>query len=523
MLLPARKPMVGVDLPARYFANPSLFIEDMSAKGIKVRETRPARGGHLLIFAETVGDQGKILEIERSDSGYYRRPISAADRDKDSKKSTVVTGVMPIVSEENVRRSIQENQGLNVTGTRLINKASGNSIHKVKVTFDLEEDKSKVDIRKRVMIGNTSCMIEEYKKKTRTMQCYKCQRYGHSQLQCYASERCGRCAGTHSRRDCNSRTSKCANCSGDHMSTDDRCPRVTNFRDRINNKKVGQVNRGMDEVRRWGPEKERHISRPAPQRPQKEVSIDSNFSKKNLTRLSVSLSTQMLRILMNQESGKLRLEHVPSTINDAVNWANFIEDMPAKGIKVRETRPARWGHLLIFAETVGDQGKILEIERSDSGYYRRPISAADKDKDSKKSIVVTGVMPIVSEENVRRSIQENQGLNVTATRLINKASGNSIHKVTTSPRLTWGRELWSATPHVWSRNTRRRNEPCNVISANAMDTVNYSVTPLSDAADVLAPTAGETATHVPASVLTAQETTCQQMTAVPGLPTLETG
>ena len=77
----------------------------------------------------------------------------------------------------------------------------------------------------------------------------------------------------------------------------------------------------MDEVRRRGPEKERHISRPAPQRPQKEVSIDSNFSKKNLTRLSVSLSTQMLRILMSQESGKLRLEYVPSIINEAVNWA----------------------------------------------------------------------------------------------------------------------------------------------------------------------------------------------------------
>ena len=321
LLLPARKPVVGVDLPARYFANPSLFIEDMAAKGIKVRETRPTRGGHLLIFAETVGDQGKLLDIKRNDSGYYRRPISAADRDKDSKKSIVVTGVMPTVSEEDVRRSIQENQGLNVTATRLINKASGNSIHKVKVTFNTEEDKSKVDIRKRVMIGNTSCKIEDYKKKTRTLQCFKCQRYGHSQLQCYASERCGRCAGPHSRRDCNSRNIKCANCSGDHMSTDDRCPRATNFRDRINNKRVGQVNRGKDEVRRRGPEKERHISRPAPQRPQKEVSIDSNFSKKNLTRLSISLSTQMLRILMSQESGKLRLEHIPSIINDAVNWA----------------------------------------------------------------------------------------------------------------------------------------------------------------------------------------------------------
>ena len=139
MLLPARKPVVVVDLPARYFANPSLFKDDMSEKGIKVRETRPTRGRHLLIFAETVGDQAKILEIELSDSGYYRRPISAADRDKDSKKSIVVTGVMPTVSEEDVRRSIQENQGLNVIATRLINKASGNSIHKVKVTFDTEE------------------------------------------------------------------------------------------------------------------------------------------------------------------------------------------------------------------------------------------------------------------------------------------------------------------------------------------------------------------------------------------------
>ena len=56
-----------------------------------------------------------------------------------------------------------------------------------------------------------------------------------------------------------------------------------------------------------------------------------------------------------------------------------------------------------------------------------------------------------------------------------------------------------------------------------MDKVNYSVTLLSDAADVLAPTAGETAIHETSSVLTAQEITCQQMAAVPELPILETG
>lgn len=67
----------------------------------------------------------------------------------------------------------------------------------------------------------------EAKKKTKGIQCFKCQQFGHVQFRCTAEPKCLKCAGSHRTFECkrtgNSR--KCANCAGPHAASDMTCPK----------------------------------------------------------------------------------------------------------------------------------------------------------------------------------------------------------------------------------------------------------------------------------------------------------
>lgn len=58
----------------------------------------------------------------------------------------------------------------------------------------------------------------------KTLQCYKCQRYGHHSSDCGYKDRCRKCGQDHKSEDCDNSTVKCANCKGDHSSNSKDCP-----------------------------------------------------------------------------------------------------------------------------------------------------------------------------------------------------------------------------------------------------------------------------------------------------------
>ena len=133
--------------------------------------------------------------------------------------------VDPTIGEEEIETAILEKQGLKVKVIRFIKRTSGRGIPKVKVTFEEKEEMEAAINNSRLFIGTRSCRTEEYKKKNRILQCYRCQRFGHAQDSCKARDmRCGKCAGAHRRQDCTARASYCANCTGNHLASDGRCP-----------------------------------------------------------------------------------------------------------------------------------------------------------------------------------------------------------------------------------------------------------------------------------------------------------
>ena len=56
------------------------------------------------------------------------------------------------------------------------------------------------------------------------LQCYKCQRIGHTASSCKAKQCCLRCDEVHSRDDCAAETLRCAGCKGEHRANSCECP-----------------------------------------------------------------------------------------------------------------------------------------------------------------------------------------------------------------------------------------------------------------------------------------------------------
>jgi hypothetical protein len=58
------------------------------------------------------------------------------------------------------------------------------------------------------------------------LQCYRCQRLGHTATGCRATVRCLVCGKNHPKEVCQSNYIKCANCNQDHMANSKNCPRM---------------------------------------------------------------------------------------------------------------------------------------------------------------------------------------------------------------------------------------------------------------------------------------------------------
>ena len=67
-------------------------------------------------------------------------------------------------------------------------------------------------------------ITERYMPQSQIKQCFNCQAYGHKAMVCTKPARCGRCAGPHKTKECQSETIKCVNCKDSHCAWFRECP-----------------------------------------------------------------------------------------------------------------------------------------------------------------------------------------------------------------------------------------------------------------------------------------------------------
>ena len=170
----AVQPFVGVNLPSSvHGTNPLTLIKWTGLRSVKVSETRKTMRKDLLIVPETEEDSKKIYEsMNREDIGttaVFRPPKNSAEAKVEDALCVVVKNVDTKIREEEIEDAILEKQGLKVV--RFINRASGRGNPKVKVTFDKKEEMEATTRNSRLFIGARSCRTEEYRKKSRILQC----------------------------------------------------------------------------------------------------------------------------------------------------------------------------------------------------------------------------------------------------------------------------------------------------------------------------------------------------------------
>jgi hypothetical protein len=69
----------------------------------------------------------------------------------------------------------------------------------------------------RAVFGVSGAIVTPYEWKEDTRPCFRCSVYGHKQLNCKKTPRCGYCSGAHWTRECGKDTSpKCPACGGEH-------------------------------------------------------------------------------------------------------------------------------------------------------------------------------------------------------------------------------------------------------------------------------------------------------------------
>ena len=135
--------------------------------------------------------------------------------------SWVVISNVPIeISEEEISSEIDLND---ITVKRMFSAKTGQAIRKVKLLCP--DQKSKEDFMKNgIVLGYNRHKVVNYINNSKVIQCFKCQAFGHMSSRCSESQKCKKCGGNHSHKDCIQVINQCVNCKGDHPASFKGCP-----------------------------------------------------------------------------------------------------------------------------------------------------------------------------------------------------------------------------------------------------------------------------------------------------------
>jgi hypothetical protein len=98
------------------------------------------------------------------------------------------------------------------------------------------------EIRKVSKLCYSRVSVERYQSPSGPVQCYRCQKFGHTSKFCASRAQCMKCAKEHSTFECKKArdtAGRCCNCNGDHVASYRGCPVYQSARDRLaTNKRV---------------------------------------------------------------------------------------------------------------------------------------------------------------------------------------------------------------------------------------------------------------------------------------------
>ena len=118
------------------------------------------------------------------------------------KPNFVIVNVHHNIQENEIKEELLSNNGMNVVKvSRIISRASGKPTKLIRVITDWKNHVLAAQ-KRGVKIGWQIYRCEPSKESPHVKQCFKCQKYGHSAIECKNEQRCLRCSGQHTVKQC---------------------------------------------------------------------------------------------------------------------------------------------------------------------------------------------------------------------------------------------------------------------------------------------------------------------------------
>lgn len=137
----------------------------------------------------------------------------------------VIRGLPTFITDDEVEESLRH-QGFDVEGARRMKKKDGSKMPLVFV--NLRRAPKTKDIFGIRTCCDLNIQVESPNKKRSIGQCFRCQKFHHSQRCCRAEVKCVKCAGDHRAADCQrprDAAATCVNCGGPHPASYRGCPK----------------------------------------------------------------------------------------------------------------------------------------------------------------------------------------------------------------------------------------------------------------------------------------------------------
>lgn len=189
---------------------------------VKIDHATETRGG-IRIYPATAQDfRAAVRVIDAHQAERFTFTLA-----EDLQLKVVIRGVPIDFTEEEILQDIRE-QGFLVESVKRMRRNKDTPYSMVMATTEKsEEGKRLFNIRK--LLG-LNVRTEPKRRQTGKTQCFRCQRFGHVQLNCTLPPRCAFCAKDHQSRDCTKtrgpgKEATCANCEGAHPAFASGCPK----------------------------------------------------------------------------------------------------------------------------------------------------------------------------------------------------------------------------------------------------------------------------------------------------------
>ena len=220
--LPAIKFFISLRAVEAFKSPVAIAKEIEKCMGTNLKIKFASLKGNLLIIAtdDKVSHQ-KLQEIWPDNAFMFGlKPINK--QNEDIPRPVIIHGVDPSVDMNDVYVVEQlRSVGLNFN-KRIFNSKTNLETSVIKL-LSTNLVSYKQAMRQGVRIGYQTFKAEP---EHRILQCFKCQKSGHSAWNCIYEQVCLKCSGPHSHKECTTSELKCANCNQNHAACSRLCPNL---------------------------------------------------------------------------------------------------------------------------------------------------------------------------------------------------------------------------------------------------------------------------------------------------------